>query len=148
MNEWTEKERQEFKTKCSETIIFEANPIYFTGFDFDEIDTVQVIERSNSKSVDTFYIYTDIENSLNSKEDKKYWADINKKLNIKNAYEFYLGNDKPYILDNMEMIMWSQYTMAGEGWGCQMGNFTIDNKKFEHVGNIEFRRRGYKYSWE
>ena len=39
------------------------------------------------------------------------------------------------------MIMWSQYTQTSEGWGCKMGNYTIDNEKFEHSGNIKFIKR-------
>ena len=61
---------------------------------------------------------------------------------------FYLGEEKPYILDNMEIVMSAQYTMGGEGWGCEMENFTIDNEKFEDSGNIRFKKRGFKYDYE
>ncbi|MTH15596.1 hypothetical protein [Flavobacterium sp. LC2016-01] len=142
--EWTEKERQDFKTKCSQTIYFIPDPISFTGFEFDEIDSIKVIEKSNLKKISTFFIYLDKENNLNRPEYKTYWTHIEKNLNVNHSYEFYLGKDKPYILNNMEMIMWAQYTMKGEGWGCEMGNFTIDNQKFEHVGNINFTKRGFK----
>jgi hypothetical protein len=85
---------------------------------------------------------------LNRIEDKIYWAHIENNLNFNHSYEFYLGKDKPYILDNMEMIMSAQYNSNGEGWGCEMGNFTIGNKKFEHIGNINFTKRGFKEKWE
>jgi len=147
-NEWTEKERQDFKIKCSKTIYFKPDPISFTGFEFDEIDSVKVVEKNDSKKVNTFFFHADKENNLNRIEDKIYWAHIENNLNVNHSYEFYLGKDKPYILDNMEMIMWAQYTSNGEGWGCEMGNFTIDNKKFEHIGNINFTKRGFKEKWE
>jgi hypothetical protein len=148
LNEWTEKERQDFKIKCSKTIYFNPSPISFTGFEFEEIDSVKVVEKSNSKKINTFFVYVDKENHMNRIEYKIYWANIEQNFNVNNSYEFYLGKDKPYVLDNMEMIMWAQYTMKGEGWGCEMGNFTIDNKRFEHIGNIDFTKRGFKQKWE
>ena len=144
LNEWTDKEREDFKRKCSETTTFIEGPICFTGFQFEEIDTIKVIEKDNLKEIDTFFIYAEKERDSNDSIYKKNWANIVREINVNNSYEFYLGKDKPYILDNMEMIMWAQYTMMSEGWGCEMGNFTIDNEKFEHVGNINFTKREFK----
>ncbi len=143
-SEWTENERNVFKKKCTETKTFKEGSICFTGFDFNEVNKIKVIEKYKSKPIDTFYIYAEKFRDNHDSIYKQHWADVNKEFNVKNSYEFNIGKDKPYILDNMEMIMWAQYTMGGEGWGCEMGNFTIDNEKFEDVGNIVFTKRGIK----
>ena len=140
-NEWSEKERNDFKKKCAETKTFKVNPICFTGFEFNEVKSIKIIEKNKSESIDTFHIHAQTFRDKHDSIYKQHWADINKEFNVSNTYEFYIGKDKPYILDNMEMIMWAQYTMGGEGWGCEMGNFTIDDEKFEHTGNIVFKKR-------
>lgn len=145
---WTEEERETFRTKCESQIYFDTDPICFTGFTYEEIDTVIVLEKDSITTIDTIYIYTRQERSKHDKENQKFWGSPDTEFNVNHSYEFYLESDTPYVLDNMEMIMWAQYTMAGEGWGCEMGNFTIDNEKFEHQGNIYFKKRGFKYDWE
>ena len=134
---WTEEERKTFKTKCESQILFDVNPIFFTGFTLDEIDTIMAIEKDKNKIIDTVYFYPQQERS----ELQKFSSSPNVQFNINHSYEFYLDSNTPYVLDNMEMIMWSQNTMTGEDWGCVMGNFTIDNEKFEHRGNISFNKR-------
>lgn len=148
-NEWTEKERQDFEKDCSKKTHFEPGNVCFTGFKHEDIDTITIIEKSNSVRVDSFTVYANTINNLDKPDNnEEYWAYIDRRFNIKHNYEFHLGEDKPYILKDMEMIMWAQYTMKGEAWGCEMGNYTIDNEKFEHVGNIYFKKRGFKHKWE
>ena len=147
-SKWTEEERKAFKSKCSSQIYFNTDPICFTGFEFEEIDTVIVIEKDSVTTLDTLYIYPKQQRDKHDEQYHKYWGASDVQFNVNHTYEFYLGSNKPYVLDNMEVIMWVQYTMAGEGWGCKMGNFTIDNEKFEHEGNIYFTKRGFKYGWK
>ena len=145
---WSKEKREEFKIECESQIYFETGGICFNGFKFDEIDTVTVIEKENTFIIDTLFIYPQQKRNKFDEERQRFSGTPEIKFNVNHTYEFFLESDTPYILDNMEMIMWSQYTMAGEGWGCEMGNFTIDNKKFEHEGGISFRKRGFKYDWE
>jgi hypothetical protein len=41
----------------------------------------------------------------------------------------------------MKMITWSQWTMSSEGYGCVMGDFSIDGIKHKHEGNPVFVKR-------
>ena len=143
--EWTEKERKDFSEKCSKQINFNAGSIHFDGFEFNELDNAKVIEKNGLKVLDTIVIKIDTHRGNHDKQHKRYWGGFDIDLNVNHSYEFILGNDEPYVLNNMKMIMWAQYTMGGEGWGCEMGNFTIDNEKFEHQGNIGFKKRGFEY---
>lgn len=145
---WTEEQREEFKKNCESQIYFDTNSIYFIGFKYEEIDTITIVEKDNRTIIDTLFIYPQQEKDNHDNENQRFWGSPNVQFNINNIYEFYLDSDTPYVLDNMEMIMWEQYTMQGEGWGCLMGDFTIDNQKFDHQGNIYFKKRGFKYDWE
>ena len=142
---WSEKERKEFSEKCSKQIYFNTGSICFTGFEFNEIREVKAIEKNGLEILDTILMKIEIQRDNHDKNYKRYWGQTDTEFNVNHSYEFILGSDKPYILDNMEMIMWAQYTMGGEGWGCEMGNFTIDNEKFEHRGNICITKRGFKF---
>ena len=140
-NRWTEEERKDFEKKCDQTIEFDVSPICFEGF--NQQDRIMIIVRNQNIILDT--LYTKMRENQNNfdKGYNRYWSTHLPKLtfNINNQYDFYLGDDAPYVLSNMEMIMWSQYTQTSEGWGCKMGNYTIDNEKLEHSGNIKFIKR-------
>jgi hypothetical protein len=135
---WTEKEREAFRIKCSETIYFDANPIIFAGFDPEEIDTVVVIEKSNSSIIDTFIMDSPVRIS---NQDNRYWTKPLTKFNVNHKYEFYIGNDKSYVLDNMEMSMVPEFTHESEDYGCRMRKFTIDGEVFEGMSEIPIVKR-------
>ncbi|MFP9098880.1 hypothetical protein ACLI09_07490 [Flavobacterium sp. RHBU_24] len=145
---WTETEREEFRLKCESTTTFVPESILFSGFSYNEIDIIKVVEREGTMAIDTFYIYTNKEIHGGDTLRNKLWADVDRPFALKNTYDFYLEKSKPYTLTDMEMVMWSQYTMFSEGYGCVMGNFTVDGKRFEQTGNIEFTKRGFTYNWE
>jgi len=140
---WSEKERNEFSENCSKQTYFDAGLISFTGFEFKEIDTIEVIEKRHLEIIDTIYII--IDKHRHNKGNKRYMGRTDTQFNVNHSYEFILGNEKPYVLDNMEMIMWAQFTMLSEGWGCVMGKFTIDNKKYEHRSSIDIVKRDFEY---
>ncbi|WP_375581421.1 hypothetical protein ABWH96_10585 [Marivirga tractuosa] len=104
---WTEEERETFKKKCENQIYFDPDPICFTGFLFEEIDTVTVIEKDSSTNLDTLFIYPAQKRSKYDEQQQKYWGSADVQFNVNHTYEFYLGTDTPYVLDNMEMIMWA-----------------------------------------
>ncbi len=147
-NRWTEEERIEFERKCNQTTDFIVSPICFEGFEYQ--NSIMIIVRNKERIIDT--LYTKMRKNQNNfdKGTNRIWNTHYPKLtfNINNQYEFYIGEGAPYTLNNMEMIMWPQYTATSEGWGCVMGNYTIDNEKFEDRGNIYFKKRGFKYDWD
>ena len=138
---WTEAERKAFKEKCDSQIYFNIHPIKFTGFEFEEIATIPIVEKDSNKIIDTLFIYPNNQRAAHEIQNQTYSSSPPLKFNKNHSYEFYLGSDAPYILDNMQMIMWPQYTMRGEGYGCVIGNFTIDGEQFEKVGNMHFKKR-------
>lgn len=68
-------------------------------------------------------------------------ATIERKMNIKYTYQFIIPGQKPYTLSNMKMIMWAQFTMTSEGYGCVLGDYNIDGKRFTHQRNPTFIKR-------
>jgi len=142
---WTEKERKEFSEKCSKEIYVDVGSICFTGFEFTQIDKAKVIEKNKEKVLDTFLINIYTQRDDHDKKHKRYWGYIDSMLNVNNTYSFFLGEEIPYVLHDMKKTLSAQYTMGGEGWGCSMSNFTIDDEKFESKGNICIMKRGFEY---
>ena len=140
-NDWTEEERQAFREKCNKQKEFSPNPIIFSGFDLNGTDSILVIKKNNSTAIDTLNIYIEKNRNKWDIENSKYSGTSTKDFNVNNKYEFQIKNETPYILDSMEIVMWAQFTMGGEGWGCVMGNYYVDTNKFEHTGNIYIDKR-------
>jgi len=138
---WSEKQRKEFESKCSQTETFSNVSIQFKGFDNNEFDSIMVKEYNNTDVLDSFKVFVFPAQSPDEKERKERSATINRTMNIKYKYHFIIPGQKPYELANMKMIMWAQFTMNSEGWGCVMGNFTIDGVKYEHDANPTFVKR-------
>lgn len=140
-NRWTEEERNAFEKKCNQTREFEVSPICFEGFEYQ--DSIMIIVKNNKTILDTLFTRMRMNQNKFVTSNNKIWNTHLPKLtfNINNQYDFYIGKEAPYELNNMEMIMWAQYTEVSEGWGCKMGNYTIDNIKHENSGNIRFKKR-------
>jgi hypothetical protein len=138
---WTEEQRKAFETQCSKTETFSNVTILFKGFDNNEFDSILVREYNNTTLLDSFKVFVSKSQSPDEKERKERSATISRTMNIKHKYHFIIPGQKPYELANMKMIMWAQYTMNSEGWGCVMGNYTIDGVKFEHDANPTFIKR-------
>ncbi len=143
---WVEEERKKVKEKvkeeCSKEIFFLPNPIFFDGFDFDEVDTVKIIEKRDSTILNTFHIYP---KTKEPEFDEVFSANQYKQFNVNNRYEFYIGKEpKPYILFDIVMGIRSQYTEDGAGWGCEMNKFKIDTNNYGNSGIIFIKKRGKK----
>lgn len=140
-NRWTEEERKAFATKCSCTDTIRNEIFAFRGFENNELDTIQVLEFKDSILLDSFHVIVEPARNAYDLERKERSATIDHLLNIKYKYHFILSDEKPYVLENMKMVMWPQYTQKSEGWGCRMGDYTIDGVRFEHNANPTFIKR-------
>ena len=141
---WTEQERSDFRKKCESQDCID-NPLFcFTGFDFDDIDTILIEEREGDEVIDSMFIYGRPERSSHDEKYQKFWGRLEGQINTNYSYDFYLDKGKPYTLHQMEIIMAPEYTMV-EGWGCRMEIFSIDNDHFEDGGNVNFKKRGFTY---
>ncbi|AWH86681.1 hypothetical protein HYN59_16910 [Flavobacterium album] len=113
----------------------------FKGFDNSEFDSIVVQEYNNAVLLDSFKMHVrpaenplDVENKMRSGSTDRFF-------NVNYQYHFLIPGQKPFILANMKMVMWSQFTMFSEGYGCVMGDYTIDGIHFEHDGNPTFKKR-------
>ncbi|MBN1534106.1 MAG: hypothetical protein JXA20_15655 [Spirochaetes bacterium] len=71
-------------------------------------------------------------------------ATITRALQLKNSYEFIVPGRSPYRLESMKTVMWPQYTMRSEGWGCVMGDCILDGKRYEKDQSPTIVKRGVK----
>lgn len=134
--DWTDERRAEFKTKCMQTDTFKNKVFIFSGFDDSEFKYVTVQDYVDSILIDSFQVLVD---AAYDRIRKHRGATFRGNMNIKHKYRFVVPGHKPYELANMKMVMWSQYTNR-EGWGCVMGDFTINGKPFANVGNPTFEK--------
>lgn len=137
-NRWTDKQRKQFETKCSQTETFNNISIKFRGFDNSEFESILVKEFNGNLLLDSFRVFAKPGQNAYNKERS---ATIERTMNIKYKYLFIIPGQEPYELANMKMVMWSQWTMTSEGYGCVMGEYTIDGAKFEHNANPTFIKR-------
>ena len=139
--EWTDEQRKEFDKNCSQTDTF-ANVIFdFRGFDNNEFDSVLVKEYNDTILVDEFKIFVRQAQSQYDIEQKNRSFLIARTMHTKHTYHFIVPGQEPFVLANMKMVMWAQYTESSEGWGCEMGNYTIDGVRFEYNANPMFIKR-------
>lgn len=137
--DWTEEERAAFRANCAATDSVTNIVVQFRGFRNEEFDSVLVREYSrDSVLVDTFKLYVWPAQSPGDIQRKNRSARIDRWLKLDHTYAFCAGDRKPFILSDLQMVMWSQYTMDGEGWGCVMGDYKIDGEHFEHDANPTF----------
>jgi hypothetical protein len=138
---WTDKQRKEFEDQCLKTETFSNMIVLFQGFENTEFDSVSVIEYSGNQVVDSFKIDVPKAENPTDKERKERSASISREMNIKYSYHFRIPGHEPYVLSEIKMVMWPQYTNDGEGWGCQPGDFKIDGQRFEKNANPTFVKR-------
>lgn len=127
---WTAKERNDFQIKCSQTDTVSGLSFSLTGFRFDEIDTIQIKELTNNQINDTFSVF--IQKGTQDQAGNKYFGHIDRMIHLKNSYQFIIKGQVLHTLSDMQMIMWAQWTMASEGYGCVMGNYSIDGVIYKH----------------
>ena len=141
---WSEKERQQFAEECANTTTIDG--LYFTlgGFDYHEVDTILVKRQHEGKYVDSFYVHVSSERHSYDSIRNQYRASINKPMQIADTYHFIVPDVQTFVLSDMEMVMWPQYTMFSEGWGCRIGCYTLDNVRFEHDSNPMLLKQGYE----
>lgn len=132
---WSEEKRQQFAEECAKTTTIDNLNIYFKDFDYHEVDTVLVKQIHDSKCIDSFFVYVNPKRDRYDSTRNYYGIYIDKPMLITDSYHFVVPNVQTFILSDMEMVMWPQYTMFSEGWGCRMGNYMLDSVRFEHNSN-------------
>ncbi|MBL7950410.1 MAG: hypothetical protein JNM62_01715 [Flavobacteriales bacterium] len=140
--DWSEERRNEFEAECSKTDTFSSMVIALRGFENSEFDSIRVREFDGDLLVDSFGMKVD---RMHDKLRKERLASIHRKMNVKHTYRFLVPGQEPFILADMKMVMWAQYTMGGEGWGCVMGDYTLDSVRYEHNANPTLVKRNWNF---
>ena len=140
---WTEKQKKEFAEKCSKTDTADGLNFYITGFSYDEIENILVRQIHNGQIADSFFVRPN-KNSFD-KIRTTCSAYIDKPFYIRDTLQFIIPGQDTFFLSEMKMIMWSQFTMYEENYGCVMGDYKINGVRFEHDANPVFIKKGFKY---
>ncbi len=138
---WTEEEMKNLKKKCSETDSFNDMIVLFHGFENSEFDSVLIKEYKDTLLLGSFRVFVWPAESPDDKRDKDRSATIDRTMNINYRYEFVVPGQRPYELKDMKMVIWSQETENSDGYGCVMGDFTLDDVVFEQIGNPSIIKR-------
>jgi len=142
-NHWTAQQRVEFELQCTQTDTFHHLSLQFVGFDDNEFDSIRVEEYRDTVFIDSFNIFVSQANRPFEKESRVRSATIDRTMNVHHNYIFSIPSQEPYVLANMKMVMWAQYTMFSEGWGCLMGDYTLDGVRFEQHPIPTFIKRAH-----
>jgi len=142
---WSEAKKQDFEKQCMQTDTINDLNIAFIGFNYDEIEKTVIKRIHKGVVVDSFNITVNI-NSHDPKRNQ-YWAYIEKTVHLRDIYHIIVPNQQTFILSNMRMVMWPQFTMFSEGYGCRLGEYRIDSEKFEYNSNPHFIKKGYQFEW-
>ena len=136
---WTEKEKNDFAEKCSKTDTCYGLTFAFSGYEFSEIENVLVRQMHNKKVIDSFSVFPD--KVRIDKMRNRYFVSTDRKLYLRDTFQFIVKGLDTFNLTDMKMIMWSQYTMYAENYGCVMGDYKIDGVRFEHSTNPNFIKK-------
>ena len=142
---WTEKQKKEFAEKCSKTDTANGLNFSLTGFSYAEIQNVVIRQIHSGQIIDSFFVHPD-KNSLDSLRTR-YSAYTDRPLYIKDTFQVIIQGHDPFVLSDMKMIMWEQFSMSSESYGCVMGDYKINGIRFEHNANPDFIKKGFKFSW-
>ncbi|MFY9311445.1 MAG: hypothetical protein WAQ28_20540 [Bacteroidia bacterium] len=137
---WSEKKRNQFKKECDATETFSSLVVLFKGFDNNEFSSITVNEFKDSVLIGSFKIDVDPATTAYDIENKNRMATITRTMNINHKYYFIIPGQAPYKLADMKMVMWAQFSMLSEGWGCVMGDYTLNGERFEHSANPVLRK--------
>lgn len=138
---WSDEDRAEFEAECTNTKTFSNEVFSFRGFDDTEFYSIPIVEYKGTTPIDTFSMPVSPARDDFDREHKRRTGSTDREMNVDYSYHFLIPGQAPYVLSDMKMIVWSQYTMFSEGYGCVMGDYTIDGVRFEHDGNPEFVKR-------
>lgn len=142
---WTEKERREFNEKCTATDSTDNITFQMVGFSYEEIEPLLIRHLRNGSQADSFYVhfsryrYDSVRSTYSEATDTRFC--------VNDTYQFVVKNAPPFVLADMKMVMWAQYTMGGEGYGCVMGDYTINGVRYQDA-NPSFIKPGFRYPWE
>lgn len=128
---WSDQKRKDFEVNCLKTEVINNLTVSFRGFGEKDLSTVTVKEYNGKKLINTFAITVEPFRGPWEKENKVRYATIQRALSIKHVYEFRIPGQRPRRLADMKMVLWPQYTMYSEGWGCVMGEYTLDGVPFK-----------------
>jgi hypothetical protein len=140
---WTEKQKQEFAQKCSQSDTADHFVFMVTGFNYTEVGNIAVHRIHDGQVIDSFYVHAD-RNSFDSIRTR-YSVTVDKPIYIKDSYYFIMPGQKPFVLSDMKMIMQAQFPKFSNGYGCVMGDYKIDGARFQKNANPDFVKRGFKF---
>jgi hypothetical protein len=143
---WSEKQKQEFAQKCSETDTIEELNFYLKDFSYHEVENIYIQQIHNGIIVDSFYAHANT--SSFDKIRNTYSAGVSRKICIKDIYKIIVPGEKPFILSDMKTVVWPTPDWFHENYECIMANYVIDGKLHEHEPSVYLlsKQRGIYFS--
>lgn len=115
---WTDKERSEFETECSNTDTLKRLDLRFEGFEDNEFDSILVQDYKNSILVDSFRVFVSQAQDSLQKTNKFRYASIERTIFVKHKYLFKIQGQKPYELKEIQFGVVPQFYNTSENWEC------------------------------
>jgi hypothetical protein len=141
---WTEEERQQFKLACEEQETIPEGLILagFSGFDREEIRSVNVEHIRDGQIIETFVVSPVFLKNYDSLPRIIYGTNITgHTIKPRDTLRFTVGQ-QDFTLSDFKMLMWPHFTMFSEGYGCVLGEVAVNGENKEY--NRWFVKPGYR----
>jgi hypothetical protein len=125
---YSEEERADIQAKCENRATISRLHVMFIGFAYAQMERIEVKAVRAGEIVDSFTLYPDIDRDENG--NVTAWMDIFREFTLSDEYHFTVPGARTFVLTNMKMGLWPQFTMLSEGYGCVVRAYTVDGKNY------------------
>ncbi len=141
----SKKNRDKVEKMCAHADSIYGQGFSVSGFTYDQAKNILVKELSNNILKDSFIIHPR-ELPYDSIR-KRYEGNINRGLDIKNVYTFYIPGQKPYVLSNITLVVQTHPSLLNKTYDCDILSYELNGKIF-YNGYFDLKKEGYEFPWE
>jgi hypothetical protein len=110
----SQKQKESIKTECENTKTIDGLAPMFFGFDYADLEKIEVKHIRDSQTVDTFWAYPEITRRGENGEVSAQ-ARICREFDINDSYHFTVLGKQTFVLSDIKMGLHAGYTMFSEG---------------------------------
>ncbi len=141
------KERQS-EHACAETEWIDGLSVCFTGFDYEEIETIRLKRMREGHAIDSLTFRPERERDRYHESRSLYWATAHSPIHLRDEYHIVLPSGRTYVLSEMKTASLPRHTKFSVFYQCQLNEYTLDGIKYDGSSTVLLVKEGYLYPWE
>ncbi|MDR2639570.1 MAG: hypothetical protein LBC09_07030 [Helicobacteraceae bacterium] len=129
----SQKEIDAREAKCAATQTIRFMPAFFYGFDYADLEKIEVKQVRGDKTIDTFWVYPAIWRGKNgeARADARIY---DREFNLSDSYHFTILGKQTFVATDIKMGLRTQYS-------CEIVSVKIDGVESDYTA---FYKSGYK----